>query len=75
MEGNRNSQAEQIEALQHAAANCRHMLQIVERKLTEAEQLMRDGQHDACRDVLQFLQQTIPEAIATLDPAATDVAD
>lgn len=68
MDGNRNTPADDPEALRHAARNCRHMLQVVERKLVDAEAFLRDGEHDRCRKILVFLRQAIPEAIATIDP-------
>lgn len=67
MEGNSQNGTDDPEALRHAANNCRHMLQILERKLAEAESHLRAGDHDRCRQILIYLRQAFPEAIAALD--------
>ena len=72
MDGNKMNRADDPEALRHAANNCRHMLQVLERKLADAEEHLRNGEHDRCRQILIFLRQAMPEAIAALDPDHRD---
>ena len=74
MEANTPDGTDDPEALRHAANNCRHMLQILERKLAEAEDHLREGEHDRCRQILIYLRQAFPEAIAALDPDHTQEA-
>ena len=68
MEANTPDGADDPEALRHAANNCRHMLQVLERKLAEADAFLREGEPDRCRQVLGYMQQAFPEVIAALDP-------
>lgn len=72
MDGNGTSRAGEAEELRHAANNCRHMLQILERKLADAESSLHQGEHDRCRQILSFLREVVPEAIAALDPGYSE---
>lgn len=50
----------------HAANNCRQMLDIFERRLQRARQRLDDGDAQGCADLLQQLQQMLPEASRTI---------
>ena len=68
MDGNDTNCIGDAEELRHAANNCRQMLQVLERKLADAEQSLRDGEHERCGQILSFLREAVPEMIAALDP-------
>ncbi len=68
MEGNDPNRTPGAEELRHAANNCRQMLHVLERKLAQAEQSLHDGETERCRQILSFLREAFPEAIAALDP-------
>jgi hypothetical protein len=74
MDGNGTGRNGEADELRHAANNCRHMLQVMERKLADAERSLQAGEPDRCRQILSFLREAMPEAIAAIDPDRSDTS-
>ncbi len=75
MDGHKTNRAGDAEELRHAANNCRQMLQVLERRVADAEQSLRNGEHERCSQILSFLREAFPEVISALDPDRPIAAD